>query len=191
MIDRSEKFPPVPSGDDSTDRQWPFAVAELLLGKALGLLEVHMHRRDKAPVEEADGKDLALREWRSWLVGESILGLDTAPGGIVMEDTVEEGGTAMARTVPEEDIGRHGPDRVAEGRKSADTMELSATVATAKFTAVYTVILGSTYWVGSLLFRIIPMRASCVSGIRAIWITLTARVVIIGIARHLCGWERE
>jgi hypothetical protein len=42
--------------------QWPFAVAELLLGKALVLLGVHMHRRDKDPAEVGDGReDLALR----------------------------------------------------------------------------------------------------------------------------------
>lgn len=38
----------------------------------------------------------------------------------------------MARIVREGDIGRHGPGQVAEGRKSADTMKLSATAATTK-----------------------------------------------------------
>lgn len=52
---------PVPSGADSTGMQWPFAVAELLLGKALVLLGVHMHRRDKDPAEVGDDRDLALR----------------------------------------------------------------------------------------------------------------------------------
>lgn len=41
--------------------QWPSAVAELLPGKALVLLGVHMHRRDKDPAEVGDGRDLALR----------------------------------------------------------------------------------------------------------------------------------
>lgn len=61
-----------------------------------------------------------------------ILGPDTAPGDIVMGRTAEEGDTAMARIVQEGDIGRHGPGQVAEGRKSADTMKLSATGATTK-----------------------------------------------------------
>lgn len=57
---------------------------------------------------------------------------DTVPGDIVMGRTAEEGDTAMARIVREGDIGRHDPGQVAEGRKSADTMKLSATGATAK-----------------------------------------------------------
>jgi hypothetical protein len=45
---------------------------------------------------------------------------DTAPGDIVTGRTAEEGDTEMARIVQEEDIGRHDPGQVAEGRKSAD-----------------------------------------------------------------------
>jgi hypothetical protein len=57
---------------------------------------------------------------------------DTAPGDIVTGRTAEEGDTEMARIVQEEDIGRHDPGQVAEGRKSADTMKLSATGAAKK-----------------------------------------------------------
>lgn len=169
--------------------QWPFAVAELPLGKALVPPGVHMHRRDKDPVEVGDDRDLAPRGWRSSLVDAGILDPDTAPGGIVMGRTAEEGGTAMARIVQEGDIGRHGPGQVVEGKKSADTMKLSATGATTK--ALRFEGRDSTYWVGSLIIRIVPLggsrvpRISRISRILTIWITLTIRVVIVGIARHL------
>jgi hypothetical protein len=65
-------------------------------------------------------------------VDADILDPDTAPGNIVMGRTVEEGDTAMARIVREGDIDRHGLGQVAEGRKSADTMKLSATGAIEK-----------------------------------------------------------
>lgn len=64
-----------------------------------------------------------------------ILDPDTAPGDIVMGRTAEGGDTVMSRIVREGDIGRHGPGQVAEGRKLADTMKLSATGATAKVIA--------------------------------------------------------
>lgn len=87
-----------------------------------------------------------------------ILGPGTAPGDIVMGRTAEEGDTAMARIVREGDIGRHGPGQVVEGRKSADTMKLSATGATAKSQRCK--LQDSTYWVGSLIIRIVPLGGS-------------------------------
>jgi hypothetical protein len=65
-------------------------------------------------------------------VDADTLDRDTAPGNIVTGRTAEEGDTAMARIVREGDIDRHGPGQVAEGRKSADTMKLSATGAIEK-----------------------------------------------------------
>lgn len=121
-----------------------------------------------------------------------ILDPDTAPGNIVTGRTVE-GDTAMARIVREGDIDRHGPGQVAEGRKSADTMKLSATGAIEKHSAGNW-LRDSTYWVGSLVTRIVPLgvsRISWVSRILATRITLTAGVVIVGIARHLCCWGKN
>jgi len=119
---------PVPSGADSTDKQWPFAVLELPLGKALALLEgAHTHLRDTAPVEEGAGKGLALHEWRSCSGGADILKADTEPGDIATAGTAEEGDTAKSRIVKEEDIGRRDPGQVEEDRKLAGTIKLSTT----------------------------------------------------------------
>jgi hypothetical protein len=90
---------------------------------ALALLEdVHRRLRDRAPGEPEAGMDLGHREWHS-CSDEGILKADTEPGDIAMVDTVEEGGTAKARTVREEDIGRRDPGQVEEDRKLADTIK--------------------------------------------------------------------
>jgi hypothetical protein len=61
--------------------------------------------------------DLELRGWRS-CSETGIPEEDTGPGDIARADTAED--TAKARTVKEEDIGRHDPGPAEEGRKLAD-----------------------------------------------------------------------